>query len=119
VTATPDPVWPIVLLAAIQLVDAILCIRPASFVAQCFEAVRWPRHRWWMMPPIKVAAAVGLIVGIWIPYLGAITCAALVTYFVLAILMHIRARDFGRNLFINASGMLALCVAVVVVCFIA
>ncbi len=29
-------------------------------------------------------------------------------YFVVAITMHVRARDFGRNLFANATGMLVL-----------
>jgi len=31
--------------------------------------------------------------------------------------MHIAARDFGRNLFLNATGMLAICVATGVFCF--
>ncbi len=71
-----------------------------------------------MMAPIKFAAAAGLIAGIWIPGLAALTTACLVLYFVVAIIMHIRARDFGRNLFVNASGMLLLCIATGVFCFI-
>jgi hypothetical protein len=70
-----------------------------------------------MMPPIKFAAAGGLIAGIWIPYLGAVTTAALIVYFLVAIGMHIAARDFGRNLFVNATGMLVICVATGVFCF--
>ena len=70
-----------------------------------------------MMPPIKFAAAAGLIAGIWIPYLGALICAALIVYFVAAIGMQIAARDFGRNLFVNATGMLVLCVATGIFCF--
>lgn len=35
-------------------------------------------------------------------------------YFVIAIGMHVRARDFGRNLFANATGMLVLCTATLV-----
>ncbi|HEY8451476.1 MAG: DoxX family protein [Micromonosporaceae bacterium] len=62
----------------------------------------------------EVAAAAGLIVGIWLPYLGLVTSVALVAYFVIAIAMHIRARDFGRNRFVNATGMLALCVGTLV-----
>ena len=48
-----------------------------------------------MMAPIKFAAAAGLVGGIWIPYLAAVTSAALILYFVIAISMHIAARDFG------------------------
>nr|BFF25106.1 hypothetical protein GCM10025732_30710 [Glycomyces mayteni] len=44
------------------------------------------------------------------PYLGALTSSAVVLYFLVAIAMHVRARDFGRNLFLNATGMLALSV---------
>ena len=112
------PIWPVIVLAFIQVVDGILCIRPVSFIAKCFEDVRWPRRYWWMMPPIKFAAAAGLIAGIWIPVLGLLTTVCLIAYFVVAISMHIRARDFGRNLIVNATGMLVLCVATLLISFV-
>lgn len=116
--ALPDPVWPVVLLAVVCFGDALLCLKPVAFIAKCFDDVGFPREWWWVMPPIKFAAAAGLVAGIWIPYLGALTCAALVAYFVVAIGMHVRARDFGRNLFVNATGMLLLCVATGLFCFV-
>ncbi|UZX05241.1 hypothetical protein F8G81_01120 [Arthrobacter sp. CDRTa11] len=106
----PDPSWPILVLAGISLVDGFLCIKPAPFIAKCFEDVHWPQRHWWLMTPIKFAAAAGLIAGLWIPGLGALTTACLILYFLIAIGMHIRARDFGRNLFLNAFGMLAICI---------
>lgn len=109
--------WPVVILAAISFVDALLCLRPVAFIAQCFEDVGFPRQWWWVMAPLKFAAAAGLVAGIWVPYLGAATVSALVLYFVIAIAMHIRARDLGRNLFVNATGMLVLCVFTQVVSF--
>ncbi|MEV4413614.1 DoxX family protein [Catellatospora sp. NPDC049609] len=118
-TALPDPVWPVLVLAAIQLVDAVLCLRPVRFVAECYEGVGWPRRLWWLMPPVKFAAAAGLLAGIVVPWLGALTCAALVAYFLVAIAAHVRARDLGRNLFVNALGMLVLCVATGVYSFLA
>lgn len=51
---------------------------------------------------VKFAATAGLIAGIWIPVVGLLTSVCLVLYFVVAIAMHIRARDFGRSLFLNA-----------------
>jgi len=116
-SAFPDPVWLVVGLAIVQLIDAGLCLGPVAFIAECFENVGWPRRWWWVMAPIKVSAAAGLIAGIWIPYLGVVTALALVAYFVIAIAMHVRAHDYGRNLFVNASGMLALCVGVTVFAF--
>ncbi|MBZ2199055.1 DoxX family protein [Occultella gossypii] len=114
----PDPVWPVVLLALIQIVDGAMCIKPVAFIAKCFDAVHLPRTYRKMLPPIKFAAAAGLIAGIWIPYLGAVTSCALVLYFVLAIAAHVRAQDFSRNLFVNAAGMFVICVATGVYSFV-
>ncbi|GAA2263691.1 DoxX family protein [Glycomyces scopariae] len=108
--AFPDPLWPVLVLAFVSFGDALLCLRPVAFVAKCFEDVRFPRRWWWVAAPLKFAAAAGLVAGIWIPYLGALTAAAVVLYFLSAVAMHVRARDFGRNLFLNAAGMLALSV---------
>jgi hypothetical protein len=113
----PDPVWPVIVLALIQCADGVLCIKPVSFIAQCFDDVCWPRRYWWVMAPLKFAAAAGLLLGIWIPILGVVTSVALVLYFLVAITMHVRARDFGRNLFVNASGMLLICIATLVSSF--
>ncbi|WP_348632450.1 DoxX family protein [Microbacterium yannicii] len=118
VAVVPDPVWPVVVLALIQLVDGLLCIGPVPFVARCFEDVGWPRRYWWIMPPLKFAAAAGLVAGIWIPILGVVTCGALVLYFVVAIAMHVRAKDFGRNLYLNATVMLLICGATGLFCFV-
>lgn len=113
----PDPVWPVVVLAAIQLVDAALCLKPAAFIAQCLRNVHFPRRHWRWLSPLKLAAAMGLLAGLWIPYLGLVTAIALVLYFVVAVTMHVRARDLGRDLFLNAVGMLLICVAVLVFSF--
>lgn len=113
----PDPVWPVVVLAVISLVDGVLCLRPAPFIAQCFDDVGFPRTYWRLASPIKFAAAAGLVAGIWVGGLGVLTVAFLVLYFVVAIAMHVRAHDLGRNLFLNATGMLVICVATLVFCF--
>lgn len=113
----PDPVWPVVVLAVIQLVDGLVCLKPIPPIARCFGDVGFPRRLWWLFPVVKFAAVIGLVLGIWLPGLGLVTSIALVVYFLLAIGAHVRARDFGRNLFLNATGMLAICVAVLVFCF--
>lgn len=116
-TFITDPVWPVVVLAAISFADGLLCLKPAQFIAKCFRDVGWPQKWWWLMPIIKLAATAGLIAGIWVPVVGLLTSVCLVLYFVVAIAMHIRARDFGRNLFLNATVMLAICVSVLLWCF--
>ncbi|WP_114560079.1 DoxX family protein [Desertihabitans aurantiacus] len=116
-SALPDPVWPVVVLALVQLGDAVICLRPLPFVARCLADVGFPRRWWWVLPPLKSAAALGLVAGIWMPWLGLVTTVGLVLYFVVAITMHVRARDLGRNLFVNATGMLVLCVATLLYSF--
>ena len=113
----PDPVWPVVVLALVCAVDAAMSAKPMRFIAECWTDVRFPRRWWWILAPIKVAATIGLLAGIAIPWLGLVTSACLVVYFIVAIALHVRARDFGRNLFLNATGMLMLCSAVLVWCF--
>ncbi len=116
--AHPEPAWPVVALAGLQLVDGALCIRAIEPIARCFEDVRLPRPFWPVTPVVKVTAAGGLLAGLRVPYLGAVTASAMVAYVVGAIGMHVRARDLGRNLFVNASGMLAICVGTTVACFV-
>jgi len=118
-TTLPEPIWPVVVLAVICLGDGLLCLKPVAFIAQCFIDVNWPRRYWPLMSPIKFAAAAGLVAGIWMPVLGLATTVCLVLYFVIAIAMHVRARDLGQTLFVNAAGMLLLCVATLVLCFVA
>lgn len=113
----PDPRWPVIALALISVIDGVLCVRPAAFVVECYRRVEWPRRYWWLMPPIKFAAAAGLIAGLWIPALALVTTTCLVVYFVVAITGHIRAHDFSRYLFVNATGMLLICSATLTFCF--
>jgi uncharacterized membrane protein YjjP (DUF1212 family) len=110
-----QPWWPLAGLAAIQFGDAVMCLKPVGFVRTCLINVRFPRRYWRLLPVLKAAAAAGLIAGIWAEALAVITAAALVAYFIIAIGLHIRARDFGRDLFVNAAGMLVLCTFVLVV----
>jgi hypothetical protein len=53
-----------------------------------------------------------------VPEIGLAACLGLVLYFLLAIGAHVRARDFGRNLFVNAIGMLVLTVGTTYICFV-
>jgi len=85
----PDPAWPVVVLAAIQLVDGVLCIGPVEFVGKCFRDVNFPERWWWTVPIVKFAATAGLVAGLWLPGLGLVTSLALIAYFVVAITMHI------------------------------
>ena len=113
-TALPPIAWPFVVLALVQVVDGLLCIGPVAFVRDCLIDVRFPRAWWPVLPPVNFAAAAGLVLGLWVPWLTLAANVGLVAYFLVAIGMHLRARDFGRNLFVNAFGMLVLCSATLI-----
>ena len=109
-----EPWWPLAAVAAIQLVDAGLSWRPVPFVAACLRDVHYPDRWWWLLSPVKITAAVGTDHRHLGRAAGAADLGRLVAYFLIAISMHIRARDFGRNLFVNATGMLIICIALLV-----
>ena len=46
-----DPTWPLFVLAAIQLGDAAVCVKPIAPVAACFDDVDFPRRYWWVFTP--------------------------------------------------------------------
>jgi uncharacterized membrane protein YphA (DoxX/SURF4 family) len=103
-----DPWWPLAALALVQLGDAAMCRKPVPFIRRCLVDVGFPRRYWWVLSPLKVAAGAGLVAGIWFRPLAVLTSAALVVYFLAALASHLRAADFGRNLYLNCTGMLLL-----------
>jgi DMSO/TMAO reductase YedYZ molybdopterin-dependent catalytic subunit len=105
----PDPPWPAPVLAAVQLADAVFCAIPPSFVTRCLDDVGLPPRYRALLAPFKLAAAGGLVAGLWVHGVGAVTAAAVAAYFVLAVAAHLRVRDIGLNMF-NASVILAFSV---------
>lgn len=93
----PQPVWPVVLLGALELADAAVCVRPIPGVRRCLEGVNFPERYWPAIAPVKAAAGVGLLAGTRVPGLGLVTNACVVAYFVTAAGAHVRAHDFGWN----------------------
>ncbi|GAB7188758.1 hypothetical protein ATKI12_8589 [Kitasatospora sp. Ki12] len=106
-----QPWWPLAALAVIHLADAAMCLKPLGFIRDCLSDVGFPRRWWPLLPALKTVTAAGLLAGIRFTPLAVLTCAAVVCYFLTAVAMHIRARDLGRNLFLNATGMLVLSAA--------
>lgn len=113
-----DPVWPVLVLAAVQLADAAMCWRPLPFIADCLRDVRFPERWWPVLTPVKTAAAAGLVTGVWWAWLGVLTGVCLVVYFAIAVTMHVRAHDLGRNAF-NAAALAVLTAGVTWWCFLA
>lgn len=114
----PSPVWPVLVLLAIQAGDAAMMLRPPKFIADCLDSVRFPRDWWWVLTTVKTASVVGLVVGLWVPGVAMTTTAAIAVYFVAAAASHLRARALGSTFRVNCLGMLLLSLAVLLVSFV-
>ena len=113
----PDPIWPVIVMAALMILMGIGSIKPAPQIAQTFETVNLPKRVWPLIAPLKFAGALGLILGIWIPVLGLVTILAIVAYFALALASHVRVRDFGQGI-VGSAVMLAVSLAVLLISFV-
>lgn len=110
--STPDPVWPVIVLAVVIGSDALMSIRPPQFIRDCYAGVGFPLEWGWVLVYVKLLATAGLIVGIWHDGVGVAATAGVVAYFVAATIAHLRARFLGSEFWINCLGMLALSLAV-------
>src|SRR5699024_5750336 len=112
VTILPDPVWPVVVFG-----DGLLTFRPPRTIAACLDGVGFPRDWWWVLAVVKFLAAAGLVAGLWIPGFGVAASVGLVVYFLCAAAAHLCAHYIGRDFLLNCLGMLVVCLAVVIFCF--
>jgi hypothetical protein len=56
--------------------------------------VGWPEDRLWVLAVLKLAGAVGLVVGVWVTGLGVAAAIGVVLYFVGAIVFHVRVKNY-------------------------
>ena len=82
-------------LAALQAGDAIACAIPLPILKADLDRLGCSDSLQRAIPKIKAASVVGLLLGLKWPRLGALTCGALVAYFVAALGFHVRAGDRG------------------------
>ena len=105
---TPDPVWPVILLAVVVGGDALLSIRPPRFVRDCYAGVGFPLDWGWALVFVKLLGTAGLVVGLRHDGVGVAAATGIVAYFVAAAYAHLRAGFVGVTFWVNCLGMLAL-----------
>lgn len=86
-------VWLAIILIVFQSLDGIACAIPIQYIKNDLDRINCPEQLQKILPFIKFASVIGLIIGLFIALIGAITCAALVVYFVVALDFHRRAKD--------------------------
>lgn len=115
---TPDPVWPVIVLAVFVGSDALMSIRPPKFIVDCLNGVGFPLEWGWALVWVKTVAVAGLIVGIWQPGVGVAAVAGIIAYFVAASVAHLRSGFMNSTFWVNCLGMLALSIAVLLYSFV-
>jgi hypothetical protein len=85
-----------VILVLILLMSARLWITQPPEVVTTVGRLRLPAWAPPYLGALKLAGAAGVLAGLWLEALGLVAAAALVAYFVGAVLAHLRVGD-GRN----------------------
>ena len=80
-------------LAIFQVVDAVANAIPRRYVEAHLDHLGVPRNLRPALPVIKVTSTVGLLLGLEIPRLGAVTAASLIAYYAAAAGFHLLAHD--------------------------
>jgi hypothetical protein len=79
-------------LATFQAADALACLK-VDYIQEDLDRLNCPPRVQRLLPFIKAASALGLLMGRRWPRLGRITAVALSAYFACAIGFHLRAKD--------------------------
>jgi hypothetical protein len=90
----PSPHRPVVAgLALLQIADAIATTHPRMSEAIRLDRLGFPAVLRPVLPVIKVSTAAGLVAGLRSPRIGAVTSAALVSFYAAAVRFHALAGD--------------------------
>ena len=99
-----------VVLALLLVLTSVRKLGHSEDVVASYARVGVPERALNLLAVILLAAAAGVVSGLWWPILGVITAGGLVCYFLVAVVLHIRARDY-RNL-VNPLVFASLAIAV-------
>ncbi len=86
------PILAIVLIV-VMAGDAAAGAVPIAYIKDDLDRLNVSEQTQRLIPLLKFAAVAGLVIGLWVPVLGLITCVALLGYFVAALWVHKREND--------------------------
>ncbi len=82
-----------VIVALVCLVSAVADFKVLPQIVETMERLRMPTRIIPALGLMKVAGALGLLIGIWLDALGSYAAFCLSIYFLVAVGLHLRARD--------------------------
>jgi uncharacterized membrane protein YphA (DoxX/SURF4 family) len=102
----------VILALVLTLSAAMKLRRQPQIVESIHGVVGFPLDRFWILAGLELAAAVGLVIGLWVAPLGIAAATGSVAYFVGAIIAHLRVSDIKGAA--NPAVPLALSIAALV-----
>jgi len=99
--------WLAILLIVVLGADAIASGIPIQYVKDDLARLRVPPELQRALPIVKAVAVIGMIIGLWQPWLGLLACIGMVLYFCVAFWFHYRMSDPIPN-YIPAAGFTTL-----------
>lgn len=115
-TMDANVIWLAVVLIVVLGADAIACIGPIPYIRNDLERLGCSETVIRTIPIVKIAAVVGLVIGLWVPWIGALAAAGMLVYFVFALDYHRRAKD-SIDKYLPAVGFMALIAVVMIVSY--
>lgn len=90
-----DVSQPVLALALIVILagDAVACAIPIPYIANDLKRLGCTPQQMKIIPAVKFLAVAGLLIGLWVPTLGALACIGMLIYFGFAFWFHYRAGD--------------------------
>lgn len=82
-----------IVLAVVLTVSGVGTITRQQWVVDTFTGVGVPPSWFPMLGAAKLAGALGLIIGLWVPVIGILAGFGVFAYFVGAVIAHLRAND--------------------------
>jgi hypothetical protein len=85
----------VVVTAVLLLFSAGMKFTSAERAVRTFDSLGVPRSWYRYLGTAEAAGALGLVLGLAVPWIGIAAAIGVVLYFVGAVITHLRARDFG------------------------
>lgn len=109
-------IWLAVVLIVVLGADALACVGPIPYIRNDLERLGCSETVIRTIPVVKIAAVAGLVVGLWVPWIGVLAAAGMLVYFVVALDYHRRNSD-SIDKYIPAVGFMALIAITMVVSY--
>jgi len=105
--------WLAIILIVIMAGDAVGCAIPIQYIKDDLDRLGCSPTLQRIIPVVKFLAVAGLVIGLWVPWLGALACIGMLLYFIVAFGFHARAKDPAAK-YVPAAGFTLLILAVLV-----